>query len=139
MASTKPFVRKPLIAHRGAPAHAPENTLTAVRMAKEMGARWIETDVRLTADGALVMIHDETLDRTTNGSGPVLMATAEEIRSLDAGSWFAPEFAGETVPTLHEFIACIRTEGLNLQLELKEVFGLEEELVRKVHDVLAET
>ena len=139
MASTKPIVHEPLIAHRGASVHAPENTLTAVRMAKDMGARWIETDVRLTADGALVMVHDETLDRTTNGGGPVLMATLDGLRSLDAGSWFSPEFAGETVPTLREFIAFIRTEGLNLQLELKQAFGLEEQLVRQVRDALVET
>ncbi len=139
MASSKPFVRDTLIAHRGASAHAPENTLSAVRKAKEMGAQWIETDVRLTADGGLVMIHDETLDRTTDGGGPVLMASLDEIRSLDAGSWFSDEFAGETVPTLREFLGCIRAEGLKLQLELKEVFGSEEQLVRQVCDVLVET
>ncbi len=137
MSATQPFVQDPLIAHRGASTHAPENTLTAVRMAREMGAQWIETDVRLTADGALVMIHDDTLDRTTNGGGPVLMASLDEIRSLDAGSWFADEYAGETVPTLQEFIGCIQAEGLKLQLELKEVFGCEELLVRQVCDALA--
>lgn len=132
MASTKPIVEDRLIAHRGASAHAPENTLAAVRKAKQMGATWIETDVRLTADGHLVMIHDETLDRTTSGTGAVLKASLGHIKSLDAGGWFSDEYAGETVPTLPEFIDCILSENLNLQLELKEVFGLEEQLVSDV-------
>jgi glycerophosphoryl diester phosphodiesterase len=139
MAPTKPIVQDRLIAHRGASAHAPENTLTAVRAAKKMGARWIETDVRLTSDRQLVMIHDDTLDRTTNGTGPVLKATLNDIKSLDAGAWFSPEFAGESVPTLEEFVDCILAEGLNLQLEIKEVFGLEEALVQKTCDFLKNT
>lgn len=136
MASTKPIVQDRLIAHRGASAHAPENTLTAVRKARQMGATWIETDVRLTADGQLVMIHDDTLNRTTNGTGAVLQASLDHIKSLDAGSWFSNEYAGETVPTLQEFIDCILFEDLNLQLEFKEVFGLEERLVQDVCAIL---
>ena len=83
-----------VIAHRGASGCAPENTLAAFRRAAEMGAGFIETDLQLTRDGRLVAIHDETLDRTTNGTGPVSAATFEELRKLDAGAWFWKKDAG---------------------------------------------
>ena len=121
-----------LIAHRGASAEAPENTIPAVERAAALGARWIETDVRLTADGGLVMVHDATLDRTTSGKGRVAETPLETIRSLDAGAWFAPDFAGTRVPTLPEFLAAVLDCGLCLQLELKEAAGLEEQLVEAV-------
>ena len=113
------IVDAPLIAHRGASADAPENTVAAVALAARRGARWIETDVRLTTDGGLVMVHDETLDRTTSGTGPVAEATFDEIMALDAGAWFAPEFAGEPVPDLVTFLRACREHRLALQLELK--------------------
>jgi glycerophosphoryl diester phosphodiesterase len=93
------------VAHRGASGHAPEHTFAAYDRALAMGADYIEQDLQLTADGELVVIHDDTLDRTTDGSGPVGTATLAEIRALDAGSWFAPEFAGERVPTLDALFA----------------------------------
>ncbi len=124
-----PVVDAPLIAHRGASAEAPENTLPAVERAAALGARWIETDVRLTADGALVMLHDATLERTTSGCGDVARTPLETIRSLDAGAWVSPDFAGTPVPTLPEFLAAVLDHELCLQLELKETAGREEELV----------
>ncbi len=133
MLQTAPrVVDAPLIAHRGASAHAPENTVPAVELAARMGARWIETDVRLTAEGGLVMIHDATLDRTTSGRGPVSHHTVEEIQALDAGSWFGASHAGTRVPTLAEFLTAVLDCGLCLQLELKENSGLEEPLVEAV-------
>jgi glycerophosphoryl diester phosphodiesterase len=93
------------VAHRGASGHAPEHTFAAYDRALAMGADYIEQDLHLTADGELIVLHDDTLDRTTDGSGPVAAATLEEIRALDAGGWFAPEFAGERVPTLDELFA----------------------------------
>lgn len=93
-----------IIGHRGASGEAPENTLPAFRLALEQGADLIETDVHLTADGALVAIHDHTLDRTTNGHGMVGQLTLSQIKELDAGSWFSPEFAGERVLTLDELL-----------------------------------
>ena len=117
------IVDAPLIAHRGASADAPENTISAVALAARRGARWIETDVRLTADGGLVMIHDETLDRTTNGTGPVSDARFADIMTLDAGAWFAPAFAGEPVPDLATFLRACLDHGLALQLELKLTEG----------------
>jgi len=134
--SPLPVVDAPVIAHRGASALAPENTLPAVERAAAHGARWVETDVRLTGDGGLVMIHDATLDRTTDGHGPVAHATLDEIRARDAGSWFAPDFAGTRVPTLAEYIACVLDCGLCLQLELKENSGREDALVDAVAAVL---
>jgi len=121
-----------LIAHRGAAAAAPENTIPAVERAAALGARWIETDVRLTADGGLVMVHDATLERTTSGSGAVARTPLADIRSLDAGGWFDPAFAGTRVPDLAEYLAAVLDCGLALQLELKETPGREEELVEAV-------
>lgn len=133
-----PIVDAPLIAHRGASAIAPENTLIAVERAAALGASWIETDVRLTSDGGLVMVHDITLDRTTSGSGSVAHMPLSDILALDAGSWFAPEFAGTAVPDIGSFLQCTLDCGLGLQLELKDNFGREEELVRTVVAALQE-
>ena len=92
-------------AHRGASASAPENTLAAFRAAEAAGAAGIELDVHLSADGVPVVIHDETVDRTTDGHGPVAALTLCRLRQLDAGRWFAPAFAGEALPTLEEILA----------------------------------
>lgn len=127
-----PIVDSALIAHRGASAVTPENTLAAVEKAAELGARWVETDVRITADGGLVIIHDETLDRTTNGTGHVAHTAQSDILALDAGSWFGPDFTGERVPTLRAFLESVLDCGVNLQLELKENSGREEALVAAV-------
>jgi glycerophosphoryl diester phosphodiesterase len=94
-----------IIAHRGASGHAPEHTFAAYDRALEMGAHYIEQDLQQTADGELVVIHDDTLDRTTDGSGPVSALTLAQLRGLDAGSWFDPAFAGARVPTLDEVFA----------------------------------
>lgn len=112
-----------LIAHRGAPLLAPENTLPAMRAAAEKGARWVEVDVKLTRDMKPVIIHDDRVDRTTDGNGFVANMTLEEIRTLDAGAYFAPEFAGTRVPTLEELVETVLELGLNLQLELKPTAG----------------
>lgn len=131
-----PIVESPLIAHRGASAETPENTLIAVERAAQMGARWIETDVRLTGDGGLVMIHDDTLDRTTSGTGRVATQAASDICALDAGSWFAADFARARVPDLRAYLQCVLDCGLSLQLELKENSGRESELVDAVIEEL---
>ena len=112
-----------VIGHRGAAARAPENTLAGLRKAKELGADWVEFDVMLSGDGVPVLIHDETLQRTTTGRGRVARHTADEIRSLDAGAWFAPEFAGERVPTLAEAVALLLELGLNANVEIKPSSG----------------
>jgi glycerophosphoryl diester phosphodiesterase len=91
-----------IVGHRGAAGRAPENTLASFRRAWELGAAMVEMDIRLTADGHAVLLHDATLDRTTSGSGPLAACTLAQVRALDAGSRFDPEFAGERVPTLAE-------------------------------------
>lgn len=91
-----------VIAHRGASFVAPENTLLAFRLAAELGADAIEIDAKLTADGHAVIHHDRTLDRTTDGSGPLSAITLEELQRLDAGSHLDRKFAGECIPTLRQ-------------------------------------
>src|SRR5580700_1416079 len=93
-----------VVAHRGASAHAPENTLAAFQRAVELGASVIETDLHVTRDGRFVAMHDDTLDRTTNGSGEVDRFTLDQLRQLDAGLWFDRDFRGERVPTLEEIL-----------------------------------
>ncbi len=93
-----------VIGHRGASSEAPENTMSAFTRALDLGADGFEFDVQLTSDGHAVIVHDAMLDRTTTGAGPVFASTLDEVRSLDAGRWFAPEFAGEQVPLLDEVL-----------------------------------
>ena len=108
-------------AHRGWSAKYPENTMAAYKAAAELGVDQIETDIRITADGELVLIHDATVDRTTNGTGLVREKTLAELRALDAGSWKGEEFAGLQIPTLKEFMDFIATlPEMTIDFELKE-------------------
>lgn len=110
---------EPLIgAHRGGARDAPENTLAAFAEGIERGADLIELDVHLSRDGELVVIHDHTVDRTTDGSGAVHDLTLAELQRLDAGGWFAPRFAGERIPSLAEVVAAVdRRAGLAIELK----------------------
>lgn len=121
------------IAHRGYSAAAPENTLAAFRKAVELKPDFMECDVRQTKDGELIVIHDATLDRTTNGSGKVADMTFDELRKLDAGSWFAPEFSDEKLPTLDEVIEVAKDTGVKLIVEIKEP-GTEDEVVAALYE-----
>jgi len=105
-------------AHRGASAHAPENTLAALDMAIALGADMAEVDVQPTADGRLVIFHDDELGRTTDGTGPLAERTLDELRRLDAGAWFDAAWAGQRIPTLDEVLELARGRLL-LNLELK--------------------
>ncbi len=96
-----------IIAHRGASAHAPENTLAAFQLAVAQGADAIELDAKLSLDGQIVVIHDQNVERTTNGNGKVGELTLSELQALDAGSWFSPAFAGEKIPTLRQVFEVI--------------------------------
>ena len=107
-----------IIAHRGDSANAPENTLSAFRLALANGADGIELDVMLSADQKLVVIHDDTLVRTTNGQGQVGKTPSAALRELDAGSWFKPEFQGEPIPLLDEVFAELGGKFL-INVELK--------------------
>lgn len=114
-------------AHRGASAYAPENTLAAFAVGIEQRADWIESDVQATKDGELVLMHDTTLSRTTDverrfpGRSPwnVKDFTLAEIKTLDAGSWFGQEYAGEPVPTLKEMVEQVRPTRSGILMELK--------------------
>ncbi len=125
-----------VVAHRGASGHAPENTLAAFRRGVELGARFMETDLHLSRDSRLVAIHDETLDRTTNGQGPVHALKLAELRELDAGSWYDPRFAGERIPTLEEILSFARETDVVFYLEIKPggAWGIEHALVGALRD-----
>ena len=115
--------RPPVIAHRGARAGAPENTLAAFKLAFSEGATWMETDIKLTHDGMPILMHDDSLDRTTNGQGAVADAYWTEAKNLDAGKWFSEDFAGEHIPTLSEALHYIISHNLHINLELKPCPG----------------
>lgn len=125
-----------LIGHRGAKESAPENTLASIREAAAQGAPWIEFDVMLTRDGAAVVIHDDTLDRTTNGRGPMNAIDREDLRRLDAGSWFDSRFAGERVPDFTEALDLAKSLGLGINVEIKPFPGQEVATAETVVSIL---
>lgn len=130
--SSEWWARRPLvIAHRGAARLAPENTLTAFRLAADLGADAVELDARLTADGEVVILHDKLLDRTTNGSGLVSRRTLQELQALDAGANFGPAFAGERIPTLDQVFEEVGGRVL-INLELKNYDSAFDRLVPAV-------
>ncbi|MFT3798610.1 glycerophosphodiester phosphodiesterase [Microbacterium sp.] len=108
--------------HRGGSTTAPENTLPAVRSALDRGFDYVEVDLALTADGHAVLMHDATVDRTTDGTGRVADLTLAQIRELDAGSWFSPAFAGTRVPTAQELFDVLARENGRAILDLKGVW-----------------
>ena len=132
--------RKVLIAHRGASAYAPEHTLPAYRLALEQGADYVEQDLQVSKDGVLVCLHDVTLERTTNvedvfpdravvvkerKTWPVADFTLEELKRLDAGTWFSAKFAGERIPTFQEAIDVMRGKaGIYPETKAPEVYGV---------------
>ena len=135
-------IKPPLyIAHRGLSARFPENTLAAFRAAVDAGAHMIELDVSFSRDRQLVVIHDDTVDRTTNGSGKVNTLTRDALNQLDAGSWFNPRFAGERLPTLAQVLDTAKGRLL-VNIEIKrEAFepggsddAIEKQVWRLVHD-----
>jgi glycerophosphoryl diester phosphodiesterase len=113
----------PVIGHRGAAAHAPENTLAGFRAAQALGCTWVEFDVRLTGDGALAVCHDDRLDRTTNGKGRISKLPLAAIGTFDAGQWFGTRFAGERVPALDAVLLLCAELGLGVNVEIKAERG----------------
>ena len=118
-----------VIAHRGSSGIAPENTLSSLHLAGQQGAKWVEIDVLLSAEGIPVIFHDDYLSRTTNGNGLIHKTFLRDLKKLDAGSWKAANFQQERIPTLLEAIVVIAEYGMGLNLELKPCEGLEEETV----------
>lgn len=127
-----------VFAHRGFSSIAPENTLPAFQEAIQVGADGIELDVHMTQDGELVVIHDEIVDRTSNGTGWVKNLTLSHLKQLDLGSWFSPRFMGETLPTLSETFEQLMDSSLEINIELKNNIvqypGIEERLVKEIED-----
>lgn len=124
------------VAHRGATGYAPENTIAAFDLAVDMKADYIEIDVQRSKDGELVLIHDTTVDRTTNGTGKVGDLTFEQLRSLDAGSWKGEQYVGEPIPTFNEILDRYHGKvGILIELKAPELYpGIE----RQVAEALKE-
>lgn len=120
------------IAHRGASAYTPENTLPAFEQALELGVDMIELDVHMSRDGELVVIHDATLERTTNGRGRIREKDLYQLKALDAGSWFSPLFSGIKIPTLREVLDLAKGK-VQLDIEVKRR-GIEERVVNLLRD-----
>ena len=113
------------IAHRGASSYAPENTFAAFDLAVDMGISEVELDVQFTSDSHIIVIHDETLDRTSDSTGPVSERTLEEIQLLDAGFWFDEEFSGERIHTLGEVFERYKDKlRFHIEVKSKEADGL---------------
>lgn len=121
-----------VICHRGAKGYAPENTIASMRKAAEMGGRWVEFDAKLSRDGHVIIMHDEDVRRTTDGSGPVADMDLAELQRLDAGGWFDPVFSGERIPTLSATLVALAELGLGANVEIKPCPGREEETGRIV-------
>jgi glycerophosphoryl diester phosphodiesterase len=120
------------VAHRGASGYAPENTIAAFDKAVEMKADYIEIDVQRSKDGELVLIHDTTVDRTTDGTGKVGDLTLDELRNLDAGSWKGEQFTGEKIPTFDEILDRYHGKiGILIELKAPELYpGIEESVAK---------
>lgn len=125
-------------AHRGASGYCPENTMAAFEKSLELGATGIETDVQMTKDGQLVLIHDENLKRTTGYDGQIKDVTYDKIKTLDAGSWYGEQFANEHVPLLSELLTWIAPTNMTLNIEIKNniepYIGIEQKLVKTIHE-----
>lgn len=125
MSHHQPWPYARVLAHRGGGTLAPENTIAGIEAGRRYGFRAVEFDAMLAGDAVAVLIHDPTLERTTNGSGAVSDLSSQEIVRLDAGSWLAPEFAGVRVPALAEAIAYCRRHGVWINIEIKPAPGTE--------------
>jgi len=125
------------VGHRGAKGHAPENTMISFMMGTDMGVSAVETDVHLSKDGEVVLIHDHTVDRTTNGHGFVKDMTLAELKKLDAGSWYDARFSGERIPTLTELLAWAKDRvGVAIEIKNGPIYypGIAEKTIRLLRE-----
>jgi glycerophosphoryl diester phosphodiesterase len=141
--SLKPGGQLLVVAHRGSSGTAPENTMAAFKLAIDAGVDMLELDIRMTKDFHLVVIHDRDVRRTTGGTGFVWDLTLQDLRFLDAGSWFSPRFRGERIPTLREVISMLPAHvGLNIEVKTdgdpRKEHALEESLVLALHERMME-
>ena len=125
-----------IMAHRGSRINRPENTLAAFEEAVRVGADGIELDVHLSQDGQVVVLHDETLDRTTDGSGFVHEWTLADLQQLDAGSWFDPAFSGQRIPSLAEVLDLLEALGFRGRLNIELKRGKNRGMEKKIHSLL---
>lgn len=114
---------KKIIAHRGLPLLYPENSLAGFEAAHRNGIEWLETDISILGDGTVIIMHDDTLDRTTNRSGHLAKLTVADVATTSVGEWFDPVFKAEPVPLLADLIVCLNRTKLNINFELKAVVG----------------
>jgi len=126
----------PLVGHRGAAALAPENTIEGFEAAARVGVGWVECDAKLTRDGVVVLMHDDTLARTTDGTGPVAATDYAALRRLDAGGWFGPLWRGAAVPRLDAALHRLAELGLSPNIEIKPCPGREAATAQAVIDVI---
>ncbi len=115
-----------IIAHRGGGHHAPENTLAAVRLGAQRGFTMVEYDVKLTQDDLAILLHDDKVDRTSNGSGDAGAMSYRELATLDFGAWHSARYAGEPIPTLYAIAAFTQHNGILSDIEIKPCAGTEE-------------
>lgn len=127
-----------IIGHRGACAYAPENTLESIRTAADLGATWVEFDVKLTRDDVPILLHDDTLERTTNGHGNINDLDYEEVQYLEAGAWFSEGFTGVSIPTLEEAIDVLLEHDLGVNIEIKPSQGRAEDTTKIALDLLSQ-
>jgi glycerophosphoryl diester phosphodiesterase len=137
MPDRSPWPYPRVLAHRGGGAFAPENTIAAIRVGCERGFRGVEFDVMLSADSEPVLMHDATLDRTTDATGPVAGRSSAELARLDAGRWFSSSFAGEPIPRLSEVVDYCRSHQVWINAEIKPTPGAEQRTGEQVARVLA--
>ncbi len=117
------MTEKRIIAHRGLPTLAPENTLANFELMPQYNVNWLETDLGITKDEQVVVLHDDYLDRTTNGSGALTATSFKDLETYSAGSWFAKSFAQAKVPTLDQLVQFLNRTKINANIELKAVIG----------------
>ena len=125
-----------LVGHRGACGHAPENTLASLRIARRFGLEWVEFDVRVTADGVPVLLHDDTLDRTTDATGPVSEWSLQALEGVDAGRWFGEAFGNQRIPTLEDAVRFLTAAGMRANVEIKASPGQERNTAAATLNVL---
>lgn len=125
-----------VIGHRGAAAYAPENTLEGIRAAAARQAQWVEVDAKLTSDGIVILMHDDTLDRTTTARGAVASASYAAIQALDAGSWVGSDWRGVRVPQLADALALLVELDMHINVEIKPCPGRDVETAISIVDVI---
>jgi glycerophosphoryl diester phosphodiesterase len=134
----KPWPYPRIVAHRGGGSLAPENTLAAFRLGQELGYAAHEFDVKLAKDGVAILLHDDTLERTTNGKGRAADYAWKELAALDAGSWHSEAFRGERIASLEEVARLLRSKGTLAHIEIKPATGLERETGAQVARLAAD-